>query len=352
MSRAFTPKVPVWLGSNSKQADIILSTRVRLARNIKNIPFTNWASDAGHKRVLEIIKNVKQSSPVINKLKSYNFQQISVSNQKFLVERHQVSPAFLNMSNRRGILISEDEGTSVMVNEEDHLRIQVLNSALSINKTWNQAKQIDEEIAQNVKYSYSDRYGYLTACPTNVGSAVRISFFCHLPGLALNKQMDDFLKYMIPAGIAIRGIYGEGSEMVGSIFQISNQTTLGFSEEEILNRIEVVSKKILAMERKARRDLYKDAGIIIDDKVHRAIGILQNAKLLGSLELLSLISAIRLGSSLGITKEIPPSVLNKLVVLSQPMHIRKMCKGVKSYQEIDAFRADYVRAKLKLKSIV
>ncbi len=352
MNNNFSAKKPGWLDSNTRQSDIILSTRVRLARNIDSIPFPNWASEAGLKRVIEIIQETRKNSPALKKFRFISFQKLSDINRKFLVERHQISPAFLSLSYKRAMLLENSEEASVMVNEEDHLRLQVIKPGLSVMNSWKRADKIDSELGRYIKYSLSDKYGYLTACPTNVGTALRVSFLCHLPGLALTRQMEDFLKYLIPAGIAVRGIYGEGSDIVGNIFQISNQTTLGYEQDEILKRLKIVARKILSMENKARLKLQKEMGIQLEDKVYRALGIISSARLMSTFELLSLLSALRLGSSLGIIKPIKPSTINQLIVQCQPMHIAKISRMKQDQKEIDSFRAEFIRKKLKLRSVL
>ncbi|MCP4725800.1 MAG: protein arginine kinase [bacterium] len=352
MNSQFSAKKPGWLESNTKQSDIILSTRVRFARNIDSIPFPNWASETGLRRVIEVIRETRKDSSLIKKFRFINFHKLSEINRKFLVERHQISPAFLSLSYKRAMLLENSEEASVMINEEDHLRLQVIKPGLSVMNTWRRANKLDNEFSKFIKFSKSEKYGYLTACPTNVGTAIRVSFLCHLPGLALTQQMEEFLKYLIPAGIAVRGIYGEGSDIVGNIFQISNQTTLGYNQEDILKRLRIVAKKILSMETKARTKLYKDLGRQLEDKVYRAIGIITSARLMSTLELMSLLSALRLGSWLGIIKPVKPSTINQLIVQCQPMHITKISKLKPDQEEIDTFRAEYVRKKLKLKSVL
>ena len=270
--------------------------------------------------------------------------------RQFFVERRLISSEFAEMNDPRGFFVTDDEAVSLMINEEDHLRLQVIHSGLSLEKIWYEIHQFDQELAAHLMYAYSNRFGYLTACPSNVGTGVRFSVFIHLPVLTFTKKIENIFAEMIPAGIAIRGFYGEGSRIMGNFFQISNQYTLGWTEQGILDRIIPLIKQFIFKERKARDQVIKNRRIELEDKVFRDLGILTHARILPSIEFLNLLSAIRMGVDLGFLPNMDRKIFNELIVTTQPAHIQKS-KGKKLTEiERDSLRASLVREKLNLKA--
>jgi protein arginine kinase len=233
-----------------------------------------------------------------------------------------------------------------MINEEDHLRLQAMQSGLQLRDTWRIIDRIDDDMSDNLDYAFSEQYGYLTACPTNVGTGLRASVLIHLPALVLTKEIDKVIKGISQVGLTVRGFYGEGTEVIGNLFQISNQTTLGRTEEDIVDNIERCTRQIINYEEEARRTLLADARPQTEDKIWRAYGILANARVLSSHELMSLVSAVRLGASLSIIKSISIATLNNLLMLMQPAHLQKFSGKMMDANERDERRAELVRERL------
>jgi protein arginine kinase len=259
-----------------------------------------------------------------------------------------MSEEFAEADNPRGLFVTHEETYSMMINEEDHLRMQTLFSGFSLDKAWYAAHQLDHELSKTLDYAYSGRFGYLTACPTNVGTGVRFSVFIHLPVLAFTKEIDRLFANMIPAGITVRGFYGEGSKVIGNFFQISNQYTLGWTEQGILDRVIPLIKSFIQKERESRSRLLKENRILLEDKIFRAVGLISQARILSSLEFLELLSALRLGVDLGIIKGMEKKAFNDLMVNAQPAHIQKRVNKELSEVERDAVRATMVRERLHL----
>lgn len=341
-------RVAVWLSDEGKDSDIIISSRARLARNLQDIPFVDRASEDEQK---SIISKVLSAAKLVHLLKNGQYvdmKSIELLDRQFFVERRLISTDFVDSENLRGLLFSSDEKASIMINEEDHLRIQLIYSGFALDEAWYGIRQLDEEFSQHVAYAFSDRFGYLTACPTNVGTGVRLSVFIHLPMLTFTKEIEKIFSEMIPAGIAVRGFYGEGSEVIGNFFQISNQYTLGCTEQGILDRMTPLINRFISQEREVREKVINDQRIIIEDKIYRAIGILSKSKILSSMEFLDLLSAVRLGVDMQILSGIDRKIFNELMVQAQPVHIQKLQGGKMTELERDTLRANLVREKLHL----
>lgn len=347
----FADKIPKWLESEAKNADIIISTRIRLARNFDSIPFPNWAPHKSLRKVIRLALKARSDSTMLKEFDYFNINSISNINRKILVERHLVSPAFLNLNHGRGVFIEKNEESSVMLNEEDHLRIQTICGGLALTTALIRIRKLEEEFNSIIRFSYSKKYGYLTSCPTNVGTGMRISLFCHLPALTLTERLGGLFNDMLPAGMAVRGFFGEGSDLSGTIFQISNQITLGFTENEILDRLRFIARKVVYREKQAREQLFRNQRILIEDKIFRALGIIQGARHLPMFEFYSLLSALKLGKAVGLIQKISTPMLNKLIVTCQPMHIQRLHSKKMSRQDIDIYRARLVRKELNLKRI-
>ncbi len=335
-----------WLSGEGPDSSSVLSSRIRLARNISEFPFPPSADSELRGRVLDFISPALKK---IDSIKNGNFFQtseIDSLSQKFLMERHLISPEFIRGGSGRGLFIDPDEKISVMLNEEDHIRLQVISSGMSLSDSWEIANKVDDEISQFVEYDFSDKYGYLTSCPTNVGTGLRASLLIHLPGLVLTRKIDDIIGSISRVGLVVRGFYGEGTDVLGNLFQISNQTTLGRTEEEIIDSLVKVSITIIESEQNAQEELITGAPEQIEDKVWRSYGILTHARVLTSNEVMNLLSALRLGLSLGLIDKFSYRELNELLIVTQPAHLQKYMGKEMDNTERDMIRADLVRERL------
>ncbi len=336
-----------WLSDEDAYSDVIISSRIRLARNLAGLPFPNRANRDVLNRVIEKVKSACDHSKLLDGARFLEIGRFTELEARFLVERRLASPQFVASKKPALLIVSAEEAVSIMVNEEDHLRIQALEAGLGIQKAWKLISAVDDELGAQLEFSFSNQFGYLTACPTNLGTGLRVSIFIHLPALALSEKINKVLNDLPTSEIAVRGFYGEGSDSVGNIFQISNQLTLGLTEKGVIKRMLDVSEKIVAMERAARADLAANDKLKLEDSVYRAIGLLTNARMMSTLESLNLISAIRLGKESGILKKITRAALNQLTVLVQPAHLQKVFKRNLQSEERDVYRARFIREFLK-----
>jgi len=341
-------QVATWLSGDGKDSDIIISSRVRLARNLRNIPFVDRATEDQQKSVIAAVLTAAEDTEELKNAYYFEISSLEELDKQFFVERRLISSDFAERDNPRGLLVREDEKLSIMINEEDHLRIQVILPGFSLDKAWQIIHQLDKELSVDLEYAFSDQFGFLTACPTNVGTGVRFSVFIHLPVLSFTKEIEKIFAEMVPAGITVRGFYGEGSKIIGNFFQISNQYTLGWTEQGILDRLLPLIKLFIEKERRARERAMNGQRIIIEDKIYRALGIISNAKLLSSIEFLDFLSAIKLGVELGILEQVNNKVFNELIVLTQPAHIQKREGKILTELECDKIRAELVKEKLHL----
>lgn len=320
---------------------IILSTRLRLARNLSEVPFPGW-SKAGDRQ--HVLSNFTQAAQTLDMLKdAYCFEMTGLSTlqKQLLVERHLISRDFIEAKEGSAVFISKDASCSVMVNEEDHLRIQVLMGGLNLKKSWKVIDEVDTDLEKDLNYAFSTELGYLTACPTNIGTAMRASAMLHLPGLVLSGQMEKVIRAVNQLGIAVRGLFGEGSDATGSIFQISNQQTLGQSEAEIMQKLTSVLQTVIEQEENARTNLLVSDGRKFLDKLGRAIGTLKNSFLLSAAEAMNLLSLIRLAIDLNLYEGLTRLQLDRLFMDIQPAHFEWMHNSKDGFSE--AHRADYLR---------
>lgn len=335
-----------WLDASGPNSDVIISSRVRLARNISGVPFTSVSSPADEERVVETVLNAARSSNHLNKGTYFDLTEVSEYDRQLLVERHLISPALAMRKGRGGVLVGPEERFSIMINEEDHLRFQALFAGFKPHAAWELVNDIDEEICSGIEVAFDEQFGYLTACPTNLGTGLRASILIHLPGLVLVQSVDQVLRGVNQVGLTVRGFYGEGTDVVGSLFQISNQVTLGVSETEIIETLERVVKQIIEYEHDARQTLVRDAQAQIEDKIGRAYGILSHARVLSGQEFMNLSSAVRLGVGLGILKSPATKLLNELMVQIQPSHIQRRAGSPLDSDGRDQKRAELVRLRL------
>ena len=342
-----THRSAVWLDGSGPESGIVLSSRVRLARNLSDVAFTNRSNEKEQQSILEQFRRAVQEAGILRRGAMLQIGHLSMLDRAFLQERHLISPAMMNNDLDAGLYLDEREMVSVMVNEEDHLRLQVMQSGLRIQSTWEIIDRIDDQLSDHLKFAFSEQYGFLTACPTNVGTGMRASVLIHLPALVLTKDIDQVIKGISQVGLAVRGFYGEGTDVLGNLFQVSNQATLGRTEEDIVDNVQRFTDQIIDFERQARQTLLSEARQQIEDKIWRAYGLLQNARVLSSQELMSLISAVRLGVSLEIIDTVSIATLNSLMILMQPAHMQKLFRRKMDADERDVRRAEMVREKLK-----
>ena len=346
MFEEMAKKPAVWLSGEGSDSQVVLSSRVRLARNIANSPFPSRADTNRRESILSFVKNTVEKSESLSRGTFVDCAKLDDLDRSFLVERHLASVELTRSRDSCALLIGEKENTSLMINEEDHLRVQALSSGLEIRKAFEMADEMDEDLSGSLEFAFDPTFGYLTACPTNTGTGMRASVLIHLPGLALTREIEKVISQINKLGLVVRGFYGEGSDVWGNLFQVSNQTTLGRSEEDIVESLERVTRQIIEYEENARKRLFSEAPDQIEDKIWRAFGILKHARTLTSEEVLNMLSAIRLGIGTGIVKTLSLPQVNEILALSQPAHLQKHFKKRMEPGERDRIRAELVRSKL------
>jgi protein arginine kinase len=332
------------MDARGPHTDIVLSSRIRLARNVDGISFPHRLSDEAAEQV---IKSVEAGVSELNRVglssrvEFYRLNKTPALDRKVLVEKHLISPMHAGESKGRAVAISEDEAVSIMVNEEDHLRIQVLISGLELEGALRAAMTVDDALEGRLTYAFQAERGYLTACPTNLGTGMRASVMMHLPGLVLTQQAAPVFRELGKGQLTVRGLYGEGTEAVGNIFQISNQHSLGKSEEEIIEDLTGTALKVIQAERVAREHLSRQDRAHVEDRIGRAYGILSHARIITSEEAMRLFSDVRLGIDLGVVDQVDRKTLNELMVATRPAFLQKMAG-----RELTAFERDLRRAAL------
>lgn len=337
-----------WLDASGDHSDVVLSTRVRLARNLQGYAFGPRARVNDREAVLEQTKRVTERVELLVGSTLLELQVLDHRSRCILLERRLASRELLGdlkVGPARGaaLLLATKNPLSVMINEEDHLRIQGLVSGLRLKNAWNLVDHLDEELGQELPFAYHHEFGFLTSCPTNVGSGLRASVLVHLPGLVLTKEIGKVLQGLSQVGLTFRGLYGEGSEVVGNFFQVSNQTTLGKSEEDLVEHLEKIVRQVIQYEGRARQVLLRDAPQVTEDKIWRAYGLLRYARSLSFDELMNLLSGIRLGVGLKLLPELRVYTLNKLMIYTQNAHLEQAAGRDLPPAECDAHRAAYVR---------
>ncbi|AKP45490.1 MULTISPECIES: protein arginine kinase [Bacillus] len=341
--------VSSWMKNEGPHSDIVLSSRIRLARNLENHQFpTVFSGDEAMKVVHEVGEALKRFPGMNeNPLELLLMNELQPLQKRVLVEKHLISPLLAEGTNYGAVFLSENEDISIMVNEEDHIRIQCLASGLQLKETLVKANQIDDLIEEKVPYAFDEKIGYLTSCPTNVGTGLRASVMVHLPALVMTQQMNQIIPAINQLGLVVRGIYGEGSQSVGNLFQISNQLTLGKSEEEIVNDLISVVSQIIDQERSAREALVKTNHIQLEDRIFRSYGVLANSRIIESKEAAQCLSDVRLGIDLGYINTISKNVLNELLILTQPGFLQQYAGASLRPEERDVRRATLIREKLR-----
>ncbi|WP_040953161.1 protein arginine kinase [Gorillibacterium massiliense] len=340
-----------WMKQEGPESDIVLSSRIRIARNLRHYPFPMLATNPQSREVLEKVSTVLNNEDLasISHFNLMPLSEMSELDKRVLVEKHLISPNLANESRNGAVILSDNESVSIMVNEEDHMRIQCLTPGFQIKEAWDLANQIDDIFESQLNYAFDEERGYLTSCPTNVGTGIRASVMIHLPALVMTHQINRILSAVTQVGLAVRGLYGEGSEASGNLFQISNQITLGQTEEEIIDNLHSVVLQIIEHERAARNTLLAEARHRLADKVHRSFGILSHAVILDSKEAMQRLSDVRLGVDLGLIQGMSSRSLNELVVMTQPGYLQKVSGGPLSSEERDVRRAQLFRERFAQK---
>ncbi len=335
-----------WLRGSGPESDIVISSRIRLARNLADYPFINRCTPTDRQEIERRLRDTVLSMPGASNLMYVDVASLPGLDRQFLVERQLISREHAEADGARGVAIDLSEQASLMINEEDHLRIQVMHSGFDLAGAWEQINRIDDEIEQHITYAYSRQLGYLTACPTNVGTGMRVSVMLHLPALVLARQIDKMFRSLQKINLAVRGLYGEGSQPAGDFYQISNQVTLGRSEEELLKQVGDVVPTIIDYERKAREFLLNDGHEKLHDRISRAFGILRTAQTISSEETMHLLSSVRMGVNMGLIKEVEIPTVNKLFIYTQPAHLQKLSGGELDSADRNIERARYLRQHL------
>jgi len=312
-----------WIAGNGPDADVVLSSRARVARNIVGFPFVNRMTDTQRREVAHLAREVLQTAAAPG-LMYIDLESIGDLDRRLLVERNLVSSQLAKATGQRAVAIAKDESLSVMINEEDHLRMQVLASGLQLSSCLRRAVELDEGVEEHVAYAFDDRYGYLTACPTNVGTGVRLSVMMPRPALKITGEIDKVRRAAGDMHLAVRGFHGEGSDAAGDFYQVSNQITLGVAEDDLLQDLgEQIVPRLIAYEREAREILQRRNRAELEDRVHRALGLLRAARLLDAREAMKLLSRVRLGAWMGLLDgEVARESINQLFLRVQPAHVR------------------------------
>jgi len=335
-----------WMNSTGPENDIVITSRVRLARNLRDVPFPHLLSKDQAQEIIDSVYGAFLENPVLSQdARLYLMKDLSDIEKNLLVEMHFISPD-LAKDDRGAVIISGDRRISIMINEEDHLRIQCLFSGLDPQGAYELASRVDDVLEEQLDFAFDERLGYLTACPTNVGTGIRVSVMMHLPVLTMLGQVDRMFSTMAQLGLVVRGLFGEGTQSWGNLYQISNQITLGKSEEDIIQNLLSVANQIISSERQARRNLKGEDRLRLEDRILRSYGILTNSRLLSSQEAMGYISDVRLGVDLGIIKNFKPEEINHLFITVGPSYIQEFFKKTMTPLERDLNRANLFRQKL------
>jgi protein arginine kinase len=329
-------------------SDIVLSSRVRLARNLDQYKFPTLFSPDEAKQIINSMESIVRDTDDSNRMDLLKMDEMQPLQKRVLVEKHLISPHLAEDSPYGAVLITENEEVSIMINEEDHLRIQCLYPGLQLSEALETANQIDDWVESHIQYAFDEKHGYLTSCPTNVGTGLRASVMMHLPGLILTQQINRIIPAINQLGLVVRGIYGEGSEALGNIFQISNQITLGKSEEDICRDLKGVVSQLISQERSSREALRKTSNIQLEDRVFRSYGVLTNSRIIESKEAAKCLSDVQLGIDMGYIKNLSKKILVELMILTQPGFLQQYAGGPLRPYDRDIRRAALIRERLNM----
>ena len=334
-----------WLATDLDSSTVV-SSRIRLARNLNDAAFPGWAGEEECEKIWMELYPMLLALSTLSPAVAASMSELDSLDKQILFERHLISREQADKGKGSGVILRKDEQIAIMVNEEDHLRLQCIQPGLDLVEAWKTINAVDTEIEDKIRYAFSARLGYLTACPTNVGTGIRASAMLHLPGLVLMNEVNPILKGMSKIGLAVRGLWGEGTEATGNLFQISNQMTLGDKEENIISGLEQIVLELVEHEKNARVRLMEKKEAVVRDHVGRAYGILSNSHILSSKEALDLLSGLRLGTELGILKDVETLIIDELLLLTQPGHLQKIEQKLLKPKERDRARARIIRTRL------
>jgi protein arginine kinase len=336
-----------FLSGDGPESDIVISSRVRLARNISGFPFLARCNSKQKKEIEDQVR-AGARSVTGRKLTYLPIDELEELDRQLLVERHLISRQQANGEGARGVAVGPSESMAIMVNEEDHVRMQVLHSGLQLESCWDEVNALDDALEGKLNFAFHSRFGYLTACPTNVGTGIRVSVMLHLPALKLAGEIEKVFQAAKDMHLAVRGLYGEGTEATGDFYQISNQVTLGISEQEIISRFgKEVIPRVVEYERVARKTLMLQREIVLEDRIWRALGMLRSARQMSSEETLYLLSAVRMGVNLGRVNDVDIHTVNELFIQTQPAHLQRIRGQRLSSDQRNVARAEYIRSRLE-----
>lgn len=336
-----------WLRGSGPESDIVISSRIRLARNLAQFPFIRRCNERDKANIEQLLRDKLSDIGELDEAMYLDVEGLASLDRQFLVERQLISRELAESDGARSVAIDNREQFSLMVNEEDHLRIQLMKSGLDLQSAWQQIRGIDDRIEQRVNYAYHERLGYLTACPTNVGTGMRVSVMLHLPALVITRQIDKVFRSLQKISLAVRGLYGEGSQAMGDFYQISNQITLGRSEEDLIEQVGDVVPVLIDYERRARQYLIVESQNDLRDKVSRAYGILCSAQAISSEETMHLLSSVRMGINLGLIDDVEIPTVNQLFIHTQPAHLQKIRGTELGTADRNVERAEYLQRHLR-----
>jgi protein arginine kinase len=342
-----TTRIGEWLRGEGPMSEIVISSRIRLARNLCGYPFLSKASEATRRELQDLLRAGVGAVARGEPWSYFDLESTDALDRLLLVERHLISRQLAESEGSRGVAVSDSETVSVMINEEDHLRMQAVRSGFRLEEIWQEIDRVDDLIEERFEYAFHPRYGYLTACPTNVGTGIRVSVMVHLPGLRMTNEIERVFRAARDMRLAIRGLYGEGTEATGDFFQISNQCTLGRSEEEFVNEFRTsVIPKLIEYEKQARHALVRDRLTALDDKIWRSYGLLRHARTISSDETLAHLSYLRMGIHLERLKEVDLRTVNELFLWTQPAHLQRTFGTRLGGEERSIARAELIRKRL------
>lgn len=335
-----------WMQGKGPESDIVMSSRIRLARNLAQYPFLTRCDETVRGEIERTLRKQVVELTLGGQLTYFDVEQLEGVDRQFLVERQLISRELAESHGSRGVCFTEGESVSLMLNEEDHLRIQVLRSGFDLDGCWNEINRIDDLLEERLTFAFDEQLGFLTACPTNVGTGIRVSVLMHLPALVLTKEIQKVFQALQKISLAVRGLYGEGSQAMGDFYQISNQITLGKSEDQLIKNLRDVVPSIIAYERKVRLALVKESRQALHDKISRAYGTLKSAQSISSEETMHLLSSVRMGVNLGLIDDLPIPTVNELFMHTQPAHLQKLRRSNLDSADRNVARAAYLRQRL------
>jgi protein arginine kinase len=335
-----------WFSGSGPMSDIVISSRIRLARNIVGYPFLIKADEGQRRQIYRALFEKISETPLSERVAFVDIDETTELDRQLLVERHLISKQHAEAEGSRGVALSSEETVALMINEEDHLRIQVVGSGLQLERLWDSINRIDDDLQKVASFAFHNQYGFLTACPTNVGTGIRVSVMLHLPALKLTGELEKVSRATRDMRLAVRGMHGEGTEATGDFYQISNQTTLGRSEMEILTSFSSIVARIVDYEKMARDALVQDRTSALDDKIWRALGVLGTSRIISTEECLFLLSHVRMGVHLGRLSDVELNTIDDLFFHTQPAHLQKLTGQVMKGEARGVARADLIRRRL------